>query len=693
MSGSEIAAQVVNIRHFRHTVHMAGAWKRIARAHARGIAAAIATTALLLAGVSASGTPAAASDEVAPSSSVVAPTLAGSDSAAGVVKAADLSKFQAGNIITDAVFFSKSTMTEAQIQTFLQQKVSTCKSGYTCLKDYYDTARTISGDAMCGAYAGGSRERASRIIYKVAQACGINPQVILVMLQKEQGLVTSTAPSSWNYQAAMGQGCPDTAACDSRYYGLFNQVYWGAWQMKRYANPPGTSQYFTWYAPGKTWNVRWHPNAACGSSPVYIQNQATSNLYYYTPYQPNAAALRAGYGTGDGCSSYGNRNFYQYFTDWFGSTQRNPAAEIEAEYLAQGGAAGLGEPITGVNPLYENGGGFGRAYARGSIYWTYTYGAKTVREGRLRDYYFARAGADGDVGWPVLNQETLTLSTGNGIAQLFSGGSLYSGAFGTFIVREPVRTGYFSMNGAAGPLGWPKADQLCSAGICRQEFAAGSVISSLAGAFPVLDPVRAEFDVSGGVGTWGAPLTGVNYLPYFGGGYGQAFAMGSAYYLPGGRAYFVSGAIRDRYFSLGGAAGWLGFPIGVQQCADAATCQQQFQYGWIMWTASGGTRIGDPAIDSAYAAQGGSGGTLGARTSPFVYYSFNGGGFAEGFANGAIFYKRSVGAAYAVSGTVRDAYFAAGGAAGRFGWPTSGMTCTASTCSQGFEGGTITAAR
>ncbi|MGO2521374.1 MAG: FG-GAP repeat domain-containing protein, partial [Microbacterium sp.] len=32
-------------------------------------------------------------------------------------------------------------------------------------------------------------------------------------------------------------------------------------------------------------------------------------------------ALRAGYGTGDGCSSYGNRNLYNYFTDWFGSTQ------------------------------------------------------------------------------------------------------------------------------------------------------------------------------------------------------------------------------------------------------------------------------------------------------------------------------------------------------------------------------------
>lgn len=238
-----------------------------------------------------------------------------------IVHAADLSKFQPGNIVSDTVFFHRDSMTEAQIQAFLEQKVPQCRSGYTCLKDWYDTSRATSADAMCGAYPGGVRERASRIIYKVAQACGINPQVILVTLQKEQGLVNHVWPSDWRYTIAMGQGCPDTAACDTRYYGFFNQVYGAAWQFKRYGNPPGTSQYFTWYAPGKTWNILYNPNRACGSTPVLVQNQATANLYYYTPYQPNAAALRAGYAEGDDCSSYGNRNFYNYFTDWFGSTQ------------------------------------------------------------------------------------------------------------------------------------------------------------------------------------------------------------------------------------------------------------------------------------------------------------------------------------------------------------------------------------
>ncbi|MCW3493743.1 cell wall-binding repeat-containing protein [Microbacterium sp. SSM24] len=299
---------------------MAAASRADVRPRSRAVATALAVIALAV-------------GMLAPQSAAAAPAIQASSVAAdvaatGIVQAADLSKFTPGNIVSDAVFFHKNSMTEAQIQTFLQGKVSTCRSGYTCVKDYYDTSRTTTADAMCGAYSGGVRERASRIIFKVAQACGINPQVILVMLQKEQGLITSTAPSSYAYRAAMGQGCPDTAACDTRYYGFFNQVFGGAWQLKRYANPPGTSQFFTWYAPGKTWDLLYHPNRACGTSRVTIQNQATSNLYYYTPYQPNAAALRAGYGTGNSCSSYGNRNFYNYFTDWFVSTQviQNPCA-------------------------------------------------------------------------------------------------------------------------------------------------------------------------------------------------------------------------------------------------------------------------------------------------------------------------------------------------------------------------------
>ncbi|GAA1741334.1 hypothetical protein [Microbacterium paludicola] len=243
-------------------------------------------------------------------------------SAQSIVRAAPVVGFTAGNIVSDGVFTNKATMSEASIRSFIDGKVAACQSGYTCLEQFKQTTPTRAADAYCSRYTGASSETAARIIYKVAQACGINPQVLLVMLQKEQGLITHTWPSDWRFTIAMGMGCPDTADCDKTYYGFFNQVYGAARQMKIY----GKSSYFTWYAPGGTRSIGYHPNASCGSSGVYVQNQSTANLYYYTPYQPNAAALAAGFGTGDSCSSYGNRNFYNYFRAWFGSTGGGTAA-------------------------------------------------------------------------------------------------------------------------------------------------------------------------------------------------------------------------------------------------------------------------------------------------------------------------------------------------------------------------------
>jgi len=246
--------------------------------------------------------------------------------ASGIRPAADLSLFRAGNIISDAVFTDAGTMTADQIQAFLQSKGGTCQSGYTCLKDFRISSVDRPADRYCNGYSGVPNERASSILARVAQSCGINPQVLVVMLQKEQGLVTHTWPSQWRYDAALGQGCPDDAPCDPSFVGFFHQIYGAARQMKIYLE----GRYFQWYAPGNTWSILYNPDRSCGSSPVYIENAATAALYYYTPYQPNRAALAAGYGEGDYCSAYGNRNFFNYFTDWFGSPQLPSSRLVKA---------------------------------------------------------------------------------------------------------------------------------------------------------------------------------------------------------------------------------------------------------------------------------------------------------------------------------------------------------------------------
>ena len=232
-------------------------------------------------------------------------------------------------------------MNAAEVQSFLNQKVPNCLIGvrYTpgsttaagnivanaCLRDFRVTTQSKAANAYCGAYIGAQNETAAQIIAKVGQICGISQKVLLVMLEKEQSLVTDDWPVTRMYNYAMGWGCPDngpgnTANCDASGSGFAYQVYQSAWQFKVYkANPDSPS--FKRYRPFQLASIKWHPRDDCGTSNVYIENWATSALYIYTPYRPNQAALDAGWGTGDSCSSYGNRNFYLFYTQWFGSTQ------------------------------------------------------------------------------------------------------------------------------------------------------------------------------------------------------------------------------------------------------------------------------------------------------------------------------------------------------------------------------------
>ncbi|MGO4691576.1 hypothetical protein [Glaciibacter sp. 2TAF33] len=235
---------------------------------------------------------------------------------APAAQAADARQFDPGNIISDATFFDGGAMVASEVQSFLDSKVSACRSGYTCLKNYSQATTTRAAEAgRCNSYLGAPSESAATIITRVGIACGISQKALLVLLEKEQGLVTDTWPTERQYRSATGYGCPDTADCDTAYYGFFNQVYMAALQFKRYAaNPTGWN-----HIAGRVNNIRFNPNAACGSSAVLIQNQATAGLYNYTPYQPNASALANLYGTGDACGAYGNRNFWRMFTDWFGS--------------------------------------------------------------------------------------------------------------------------------------------------------------------------------------------------------------------------------------------------------------------------------------------------------------------------------------------------------------------------------------
>lgn len=261
----------------------------------------------------------------------------------GTTHALTGSDWQAGNIIDDSLFYNGNAMSVTEIQNFLNSLVPECDTWgtkmyngsqtraqygtskgapppYICIKDYYENPTTHETNFNPSASIPAGALSAAQIIYNAAQTYNISPKVLLVTLKKEAvaNLIADDWPWLSQYRTSMGYGCPDTAPCDSEYYGFYNQINKAAWQFRRYVDSPNSFR----HRAGQIENVYYHPNlTGCSSSPVLIHNYATAGLYNYTPYQPNAAALANLYGTGDGCSSYGNRNFWVIWNGWFGSTQ------------------------------------------------------------------------------------------------------------------------------------------------------------------------------------------------------------------------------------------------------------------------------------------------------------------------------------------------------------------------------------
>ncbi len=232
------------------------------------------------------------------------------------------SNWRAGNIIDDDIFYNNNDMSIADIQNFLNSKVSTCDTWGTQIysgsqtRAQYGTSRGYPPPYTCLKDYSQNGKSSAQIIKEAADANNVSTRALIVLLQKEQSLVTDDWPWSIQYRSATGYGCPDTAPCDAQYYGFYNQVNKAAWQFRRYATVPNSYR----YKPFQNNYIQYNPNAGCGGTNVFIENYATAGLYNYTPYQPNASALVNLFGEGDACGAYGNRNFWRLFNDWFSST-------------------------------------------------------------------------------------------------------------------------------------------------------------------------------------------------------------------------------------------------------------------------------------------------------------------------------------------------------------------------------------
>lgn len=590
-------------------------------------------------------------------------------------QAADLSAFDPGNIISDAVFFNGSDMTAADIQAFLNAKGSGCtpsKAGQPCLKDFRQTTYTRAADSRCsGAYVGGTNESAATIIAKVAQACGVSARALIVLLQKEQGLVLAKGESltARKYQIATGFGCPDTAPCEAQFYGFYNQVYKAAWQFRSYAVNPKNFN----HKAGAWNNVRYHPNAACGSSAVYIANQATAGLYNYTPYQPDKAALAAGYGTAGSCSSYGNRNFYSYFQDWFAGTSFVTVGAIDTWYK-NGGAAIVGPPTANQSIIS---GGFQQSFARGTV--SSSSAGTFASVGVLNREYLARGAAWGTLGLAIGSETTIA----GGAYQPYQGGVAYLGpASGFAISRGAINAEFNRQGGLTGTLGWPVGTETCYGTNCSQDFRRtnGGYVSITYhtdfGAQVVGSVIRDAWLKGGGLKSVG-PVKSSEVATADKGGSEARFQIGDResiiIWTPSGGTRAFGGGFLSLWDTSGGVKG-MGYPkadeaVAADKVGTFIEFQRAGRASTIMWSRATGTHVFGGNFLARWKQDGGVYGLGYPITDEVAVKKTDGTSieFLKGSRRSNLMWSPSTGV-HAFGGQMRDAWLRNGGATG-MGFP------------------------
>lgn len=273
--------------------------------------------------------------------------------------------YDSNNIIDDGRFANYTTMDEAAIQAFMNAR----NSG---LKNYVDPSVNQS---------------AAKIIRDAAWDFGINPQVIMATLQKEQSLMTNPSPSASNINFAMGYGCPTTGSCS--FPGFYQQIRNGSWQLRfnmhraggnngtwtgptgqtwgnssiSYACRNATAYYSTGLFPGRNVTFYAHTNGQAYAN-VAIANAATAAMYCYTPHVYNPSGSPVYYS--------GSYNFVSFYERWFGPTKGDPYAWA---YAGQSASAAGGSMLSTQKYTWT-------VYARntGTETWTNT-GPNPVRLG------------------------------------------------------------------------------------------------------------------------------------------------------------------------------------------------------------------------------------------------------------------------------------------------------------------------
>ena len=246
--------------------------------------------------------------------------------------------FNPSMVVPDSAFTDVGTFGTADgIQKFLEQKGSVLANTSTEFLAKLKEPDTLTKVGLEDPQPNLTRLRtAAELIYDAGTKFGLNPQILLVILQKEQSLIAGSFNTETSLQRALdralGFGCPDYEGCGEIFLSFYRQIFgsfdaegnrWlgaSASLMKsfmteiggiRVGRGPGTdSSGNTFGRPvvrtsrvGDTITLDNTLGGYSGISQnqtVTLGNFATAALYRYTPHVYN-----------------GNYNFWKFYSLWF----------------------------------------------------------------------------------------------------------------------------------------------------------------------------------------------------------------------------------------------------------------------------------------------------------------------------------------------------------------------------------------
>ncbi|OJI06162.1 hypothetical protein BK004_05070 [bacterium CG10_46_32] len=182
--------------------------------------------------------------------------------------------YDPSDILTDAELFDSNALSRTAIQRFLESKGSVLQS----------VTATVNGVPKL----------VSEMIYEIGKQYGISQKFLLTKLQQEQGLIDKKTATEKQLDWATGYSCFG-GRCNDKYRGIYNQLDAAADTQRIYAE----RTYFD-YAVGRATKTK-------DGYTVTPANQATANLYIYTPYQGSLVGI--------GGNFFFSRVWNQYFTE------------------------------------------------------------------------------------------------------------------------------------------------------------------------------------------------------------------------------------------------------------------------------------------------------------------------------------------------------------------------------------------